>query len=65
MGITMTKLMRKHCSVLDDAFAQLRSGSKTVTIPNDLWKEIMDEALKGGHPDNPGEKGALGVISGK
>ena len=55
-----TSSRRLHYSNLDDILAQTKLNPKIVTIPDDQLKKVVDDFLKGGHLDSPGEMGRNG-----
>lgn len=60
--IKETSLSPVHCSNLDDIQVALKSGAKDLEIPDDVYRELIEAAEKGGHSDNPGEMGQNGDI---
>ena len=57
-----TSLPPVHCSNLGDVQVALKSGAKDVEIPDNVYRELIEAAEKGGHLDNPGELGQNGGI---
>ena len=57
-----TSLLLSRCNNLDDILARIKLNSKIVTIPDDQLKKAAEDFLKGGHLDNPGERGVMGRV---
>lgn len=57
-----TSLLLSRCNNLDDILAWVKLNPKIVTIPDDQLKKAAEDFLKGGHLDNPGERGVMGRV---
>ena len=57
-----TSLSLSRCNNLGDVQVALKSGAKDVEIPDNVYRELIEAAEKGGHLDNPGELGQNGGI---
>lgn len=55
-----TSLSLSRCNNLDDMLARIKLNPRIVTIPDDWQKKATEDFLKGGHLDNPGERGRNG-----
>ena len=55
-----TSLLLSRCNNLDEILARIKLNPKIVAIPDDQLKKAAEDFLKGGHLDNPGERGRNG-----
>ncbi len=55
-----TSLSLSRCNNLDDILARIKLNPKIVTISDDWQKKTTEDFLKGGHLDNPRERGRNG-----
>lgn len=58
-----TSLSQLHYSDPCDILAQTGFVPKVIEIPDEEFRKTVEDSLKGGHLDNPGQKGRIGVVS--
>lgn len=66
MGSLQTKetsLSQLRYSDPDDILAQIEFVPKVIEIPDEVLRKAIEDSLKGGHSDNPGQMGHIGVVS--
>lgn len=51
------------CHPLSDVNAQTGFVPKVIEIPDEEFRKTIEDSLKGGHLDNPGQMGRIGVVS--